>query len=80
MDDPRKKRQKLNYVLQKQAEVIAEFLSIFPEVEDADPDELKKPEQTAAASYQDLVSGFFGMVELSGELLIKEVRHGKDEH
>lgn len=78
MDDSRNKREKLKGVLRKQAEVIAEFLSIFPEAEDADPDELKKPKQTAAASYQDLVSGFFGMIELSGELLIKEVRH--DEH
>lgn len=80
MYNPRKKRRRLKGVLRKQAEVIAEFLSIFPEAEGADPDELKKPEQTAAASYQDLVSGFFGMVELSGELLIKEVRHGKDKH
>lgn len=80
MDNPREKRYRLKAVLQKQAEVIAEFLSIFPEADEADPEVLKKPEQTAASSYQDLASGFFGMVELSGELLIKEVRHDKDGH
>lgn len=80
MDDPREKRHRLKVVLQKQAELIAEFLSIFPEAEEADPETLKKPEQTAASSYQYLASGFFGMIELSGELLIKEVRHDNNGH
>lgn len=80
MDNSREKLHRLKAVLQKQAEVIAEFLSIFPEAEEADPETLKKPEQTATSSYQDLASGFFGMLELLGELLIKEVSHDNDGH
>lgn len=80
MDCPKETRHKLNGILRKNAELIAEFITLFPEVEDVVPDNLPKPERTAAASYQDMISGFFGMVELSGELLIEEVRHEQDEH
>jgi len=78
MDDIVAKRQKLKGMIQKQAEVITEFTTVFEFDEKADPDILTGIERTMASSYQDLSSGFFSMVELSGELLIEEVRHGNE--
>ena len=66
-------------MIQKQAEIIAEFAATFEFDEKSDPDLLPEEERTIACSYHDLSSGFFNMVQLSGELLIKEVGHG-DEH
>ncbi len=75
MDDRRKK---LELMVQKQAEIIAEFTATFEFDEKADPDILPGIERTMASSYQDISAGFFNMVQLLGELLIEEVRHGNE--
>ncbi len=72
------KRKKLETIIQKQAEVIAEFTATFEFDEKADPDILPGIERTMASSYQDISAGFFNMVQLLGELLIEEVRHGNE--
>lgn len=63
------KRKRLNSILERQAEILAEYLAIFPEAE-SEEDVNNQRQQTIINGYRDLESGFFSMIELSGQLLI----------